>query len=88
MSAEAGHRTTRADHTMLVPANVGGSDSRRHRAVIIGAGFGGLYAARALSRAPVDVVVIGRTNETGAALYRRPINEGTVPSRQSRAIGR
>jgi len=30
--------------------------------VIIGAGFGGLYAARALKRAPVDVTVIDRTN--------------------------
>ena len=34
----------------------------RHRAVIIGAGFGGLWAAQALSRAPVDVTVIDRTN--------------------------
>lgn len=32
------------------------------RVVIIGAGFGGLYAARALKRAPVDVTVIDRTN--------------------------
>jgi 2-polyprenyl-6-methoxyphenol hydroxylase-like FAD-dependent oxidoreductase len=30
--------------------------------VIIGAGFGGLYATQALSRAPVDVTVIDRTN--------------------------
>jgi NADH dehydrogenase len=30
--------------------------------VIIGAGFGGLFAARALRRAPVDVTVIDRTN--------------------------
>ncbi len=30
--------------------------------VIIGAGFGGLYAARALKRAPVDVTVIDRRN--------------------------
>ncbi|NUO63824.1 MAG: NAD(P)/FAD-dependent oxidoreductase [Gemmatimonadaceae bacterium] len=32
------------------------------RVVIIGAGFGGLYAARALAHAPVDVVVVDRTN--------------------------
>lgn len=32
------------------------------RVVIIGAGFGGLYAARALRRAPVEVTVIDRTN--------------------------
>jgi len=30
--------------------------------VIVGAGFGGLYAARALRRAPVDVTVIDRRN--------------------------
>ena len=32
------------------------------RVVIIGCGFGGLWAARALRRAPVDVTVIDRTN--------------------------
>ena len=32
------------------------------RVVIVGAGFGGLYAARALRRAPVDVTVVDRTN--------------------------
>ena len=32
------------------------------RVVIIGGGFGGLYAARALGRAPVDVTVVDRTN--------------------------
>jgi NADH dehydrogenase len=36
--------------------------SRRHRVAIIGAGFGGLFAARALRGAPVDVVVVDRTN--------------------------
>jgi NADH:quinone reductase (non-electrogenic) len=34
----------------------------RHRVVIIGAGFGGLFAARALRRAPVGVTVVDRTN--------------------------
>ncbi len=34
----------------------------RPHVVIIGAGFGGLYAARALDGAPVDVTVIDRTN--------------------------
>jgi NADH dehydrogenase len=38
------------------------SSSRRHRVVIIGAGFGGLFAAKALRQADVDVVVIDRTN--------------------------
>lgn len=34
----------------------------RPRVVIIGGGFGGLYAARALARHPVDVTVLDRTN--------------------------
>ena len=33
-----------------------------HRAVIIGGGFGGLYAAKALRRAPVHVTLIDRRN--------------------------
>lgn len=32
------------------------------RVVIVGGGFGGLYAARALGRAPVEVTVVDRTN--------------------------
>ncbi len=34
----------------------------RRRVVIIGGGFGGLYAARALKRAPVDVTLVDRRN--------------------------
>jgi NADH dehydrogenase len=34
----------------------------RARVVIIGGGFGGLYAARALARADVDVVIVDRRN--------------------------
>ena len=45
----------------MTPANAAG-DPGRHRVVIIGCGFGGLFAARALKRAPVDVTVIDRTN--------------------------
>lgn len=36
--------------------------SRRPRVVIVGAGFGGLAAARGLRHSPVDVTVIDRTN--------------------------
>lgn len=38
------------------------TNARRARVVIIGAGFGGLYAARALRHAPVEVTVIDRRN--------------------------
>ncbi len=38
-----------------------GTDSGRPRVVIIGSGFGGLFAAKALKRAPVDVTLIGKT---------------------------
>lgn len=37
----------------------------RPRVVIVGAGFGGLHAARALSRADVDVLVLDRNNYHG-----------------------
>jgi NADH dehydrogenase len=33
-----------------------------HRVVIVGAGFGGLYAAQALKRAPIELTVIDRRN--------------------------
>jgi NADH dehydrogenase len=34
----------------------------RHRVIILGGGFGGLHAAQALKRAPVDVTLIDRRN--------------------------
>lgn len=37
-------------------------ESRRPRVVIVGGGFGGLAAAKALARSPVDVVLVDRTN--------------------------
>ena len=38
------------------------STTARHRVVVVGSGFGGLFAARFLRRAPVDVRLIDRTN--------------------------
>ena len=37
------------------------STSARHRVVIVGSGFGGLFAAKALRRAPVDVTLVSAT---------------------------
>jgi NADH dehydrogenase len=37
-------------------------DSRRHRVVVIGGGFGGLHVTRGLARADVDVTIVDRTN--------------------------
>ena len=39
-----------------------GLASHRHRVVIVGCGFGGLFAAQSLRRADVDVTVIDRSN--------------------------
>ena len=36
--------------------------SRQPRVVIVGAGFGGLHAARTLANKPVDVLLIDRNN--------------------------
>src|SRR3954467_15813967 len=46
------------------PAGVRSSDPapRRPRVVIVGSGFGGLFAAQALRKAPVDVTLIGKTS--------------------------
>ena len=45
--------------------SIDGADERttnRPRVVIVGGGFGGLAAAKALGKAPVDVILIDRTN--------------------------
>ena len=34
---------------------------QRHRVVVVGSGFGGLFATKALRRAPVDVTLVART---------------------------
>src|SRR5829696_10398447 len=35
---------------------------RRHQVVVVGGGFGGLNATRALAKAEVDVTIVDRTN--------------------------
>jgi NADH dehydrogenase len=43
------------------PVRPAPGSSTRHRVVIIGSGFGGLFATRALRRADVDITLIART---------------------------
>ena len=43
-------------------SSIAGSDAAVPRVVIAGAGFGGLWAAKALANAPVEVVVVDREN--------------------------
>jgi NADH:ubiquinone reductase (H+-translocating) len=38
------------------------AENETHRVVIVGSGFGGLFAARFLRRAPVQVTLLDRTN--------------------------
>src|SRR5277367_3873124 len=56
-----GHSRRDGGRNVELPQEAAGG-SGRHRVVIVGAGFGGLFAARALHRAPVDVTVVDRTN--------------------------
>src|SRR5947199_2238991 len=37
-------------------------DGGKPRVVVVGSGFGGLFAARALAKDPVDVTVVGKTS--------------------------
>ena len=46
----------------VAPSPASTADSGVPRVVIVGAGFGGLAAAKALARAPVDITVIDRRN--------------------------
>jgi NADH dehydrogenase len=52
----------RAHHAGWVISRVGYPGAIGHRVLILGGGFGGLYAARALRRAPVEVTLIDRRN--------------------------
>src|ERR1041384_4357551 len=49
--------------TMDVMADVNtASPLHRHRVVVIGSGFGGLFGTKALKRADVDITLIARTS--------------------------
>src|SRR6266480_2049690 len=43
-------------------AAAAGAAARPHRVVVIGGGFGGLFATRVLTRSPVEVTVVDRVN--------------------------
>jgi NADH dehydrogenase len=44
-----------------VSHSLSASDAPRHRVVVVGSGFGGLFAAKALRKAPVDITMISST---------------------------
>jgi NADH dehydrogenase len=44
------------------PAVAGTRSGGRPRVVIVGSGFGGLFAAQSLAKAPVDITLIGKTS--------------------------
>jgi NADH dehydrogenase len=48
--------------TVPAPSAAGPEAGGRPRVVIVGTGFGGLFAAHALRKAPVDVTLIGKTS--------------------------
>jgi NADH dehydrogenase len=51
-----------ADSAKIVVQPPARASTRRHRVVIVGGGFGGLRAAKALVTAPVEITLIDRTN--------------------------
>ena len=54
--------TSPSEPAPLAPVPPGGMPARRPHVVIVGAGFGGLSAARAFAKTPVDVTLIDRQN--------------------------
>ena len=61
--------------------------SRRPRVVVVGAGFGGLAAARGLSRAPVDVLLVDRVNyHTFQPLLYQVATAGLEPEEIAHAV--
>ena len=59
----------------------------RHRVVIVGGGFGGVHAARALRRAPVDVVLIDRRNfHTFSPMLYQAATGAVAPSEVSQPL--
>ena len=47
---------------MAQPDSLSARESNKHRVVIVGGGFGGLYAAQRLKNVPVEATLIDRRN--------------------------
>ena len=52
----------RLDQSSRLDEGAEGGAPRRHRVVVVGGGFGGFFATKALAMAPVDVTLIDRHN--------------------------
>src|SRR5260370_23776322 len=64
-----------------------GQEAKRPRVVIVGGGFGGLAAAKALGTAPVEVILIDRTNHSVfAPLLYQVATSVLAPSQMSSPI--
>jgi NADH:ubiquinone reductase (H+-translocating) len=74
--------TTTAERyeTRVTPAL--SNDRGRPRVAIVGAGFGGLSAARHLARAPVDVLVLDRNNYHGFWPFLYQVATGIVETQE------
>ena len=61
----------------------------RHRVVVVGAGFGGLFATKALKNAPVDVTLINGTRITCSSRCSTRSRPASCPkARSHRRSGR
>jgi NADH dehydrogenase len=52
---------TDTTQTTAAPGRTSGGEGHRHQVVLIGSGFGGLFAAKALKRSDVDVTMVAKT---------------------------
>lgn len=60
---------------------------RRAEVVIVGAGLAGLTAARELTKAGIDVIVLEARDRVGGRTYSRPASDGTIVDLGGQWIG-
>src|SRR6202030_1108911 len=76
-----------SDSTLNSNGQGDGRNPHRPRVVIVGGGFGGLAAAKALGKAPVEVILIDRTNHSVfAPLLYQVATSVLAPSQMSSPI--